>query len=113
MTGGRWLRSEMSFSVAERNAGLPPRPMPGREIIKQLLDFLLSGGVAPGSRIPSERQLAEGLGVGRMMIREAVKSLSLLGLLEQRVGDGTYLSRSSSDLPPGDRMGAHARRKAF
>ncbi|MCQ0013939.1 FadR/GntR family transcriptional regulator [Actinomadura madurae] len=33
-------------------------------------------------------------------MREAIKSLSLLGLLEQRVGDGTYLSRSSSDLLP-------------
>jgi len=77
-----------------------PREAPLAEITRKLLDFLLSGEVEPGSRIPSERQLAEALGVGRSSVREAVKSLSLLGLLDVRQGDGTYLSRSSSDLLP-------------
>jgi GntR family transcriptional repressor for pyruvate dehydrogenase complex len=67
---------------------------------RRLIDYLLSGDVAPGQKIPSERQLAEALGVGRSTIREAIKSLELLGLLEQRVGDGTYLSGSSSELLP-------------
>lgn len=92
----------MSFSLAEKGAGrdVPVRQPPSQEIVKRLLDALLSGDVAPGSRIPSERTLAEELKVGRGMIREAIKSLSLLGLLEQKVGDGTYLSKSSSDLLP-------------
>ena len=73
---------------------------PTVEITRRLLDYLLSGQLTPGQKIPSERQLAEGLAVGRGALREAIKSLSLLGLLEQRIGDGTYLSRSSSDLLP-------------
>lgn len=73
---------------------------PGVELTRRLLSYLLSGELTPGQRIPSERQLAEALSAGRSTVREAIKSLSLLGLLEQRVGDGTYLSASSSDLLP-------------
>jgi GntR family transcriptional repressor for pyruvate dehydrogenase complex len=86
-------------------APLPQGPVtrqagPTVQITRRLLDYLLSGEVTPGQKIPSERQLAEALAVGRGALREAIKSLSLLGLLEQRIGDGTYLSRSSSDLLP-------------
>jgi GntR family transcriptional repressor for pyruvate dehydrogenase complex len=76
------------------------REGPTVEITRRLLDYLLSGELTPGQKIPSERQLAEALSVGRGALRESIKSLSLLGLLDQRVGDGTYLSRSSSDLLP-------------
>lgn len=78
----------------------PRRDGPGVELTRRLLEFLLSGELKPGQRIPSERQLAEALQAGRSTVREAIKSLSLLGLLEQRVGDGTYLSSSTSDLLP-------------
>jgi len=86
-------------------AALPQGPVTRQagstvEITRRLLDYLLSGQLKPGQKIPSERQLAEALAVGRGALREAIKSLSLLGLLEQRIGDGTYLSRSSSDLLP-------------
>jgi GntR family transcriptional regulator, transcriptional repressor for pyruvate dehydrogenase complex len=86
-------------------AALPQGPVtrqagPTVEITRRLLEYLLSGQLRPGQKIPSERQLAEALEVGRGALREAIKSLSLLGLLEQRIGDGTYLSRSSSDLLP-------------
>ena len=70
------------------------------EITRRLLEFLLSGDIEPGSKIASERQLAEALQVGRGSVREAIKSLSLLGLLDVRQGDGTYLSRGGSDLLP-------------
>lgn len=76
------------------------REGPGVEVTRGLLQYLLSGEFVPGQRIPSERQLSQALDTGRSTVREAIKSLSLLGLLEQRVGDGTYLSRSSSDLLP-------------
>lgn len=82
-----------NFKVTRRDG-------PGVEVTRGLLQYLLSGEFAPGQRIPSERQLSEALGTGRSTVREAIKSLSLLGLLEQRVGDGTYLSGSSSDLLP-------------
>jgi GntR family transcriptional repressor for pyruvate dehydrogenase complex len=70
------------------------------EIARKLLGYLLSGTVKPGERIPSERQLAETLGVGRSIVREALKSLTVLGLIDVRQGDGTYLKRTDSDLLP-------------
>ncbi len=70
------------------------------EVVRRLLAFLLSGEIAIGQRIPSERQLAESLGVGRSVIREALKPLQLLGLLDVRIGDGTYLKEADSSLLP-------------
>jgi len=64
------------------------------------MEYLLSGTVSPGQRLPGERALSEALGVSRATLRDAIKSLSLLGLLEQRQGDGTYLSQSESYLLP-------------
>jgi len=70
------------------------------EITRRLLDFLLSGEVQPGERLPSERKLAESLGVGRSHVRQAIKSLTVLGLIDVRQGDGTYLKRTDSPLLP-------------
>lgn len=69
-------------------------------IARKLLDYLLSGSFTPGQRIPSERQLMQAMGVSRSAVREANKSLSLLGLLEIRQGDGTYLRKSGFSLLP-------------
>ncbi len=82
------------------------------ELANRLLQYLMSGDIAPGQRLPGERALSEALGVGRAALREALKSLSLLGLLEHRQGDGTYLSNTHSDLLPkviewGLLLGAH------
>ena len=68
------------------------------EVARRLLAYLLSGAVEPGSKIPSERQLAETLGVGRAVVREGLRALTLLGLTDVRQGDGTYLRRPGSDL---------------
>lgn len=70
------------------------------EIARRLVEFLLAGGVEPGDRMPSERALAEAFGVGRSAMREALKALTLIGLLEVRHGDGTYLKKADSALLP-------------
>lgn len=70
------------------------------EVARRLVDYLLSGGIEPGGRMPSERQLAEAFGVGRSAVREAIAALSLIGLIEVRHGDGTYLKRPDSPLLP-------------
>jgi GntR family transcriptional repressor for pyruvate dehydrogenase complex len=70
------------------------------EVARRLVDYLLSGGVEPGTRIPSERQLAEAFGVGRSAVREAIAALTLIGLIEVRHGDGTFLKRPESPLLP-------------
>lgn len=84
---------------------LPSKPLSRRvpvhvELARSLMGYLLSGAVSPGQRLPGERALSEALGVSRSSLRDAIKSLSLLGLLEQRQGDGTYLSTSESYLLP-------------
>ena len=46
----------------------------------------------PGSRLPTERELSERLGVGRSTVREAVRSLSFIGAVQARQGAGTYVT---------------------
>jgi GntR family transcriptional regulator, transcriptional repressor for pyruvate dehydrogenase complex len=75
------------------------QPLPAR-VARLMLDYLLAGRISAGARLPSERQLAEEIGVGRSVIREALKSLALLGLIEIRQGDGTYLKSTESELLP-------------
>jgi GntR family transcriptional repressor for pyruvate dehydrogenase complex len=70
------------------------------QVARKLVEYLLSGAIAPGARMPSERQLAEAFGVGRSAMREAIKGLSLIGLVEVRQGDGTYLRKADSALLP-------------
>jgi GntR family transcriptional repressor for pyruvate dehydrogenase complex len=70
------------------------------EVAQVLVRHLLGGSYQPGQRLPSERALAESLGVGRSVVREALKSLTLLGLVEVRQGDGTFLQSSGSNLLP-------------
>ncbi|MFB6672111.1 FadR/GntR family transcriptional regulator [Streptomyces sp. NPDC056390] len=75
-----------------------PREPLASEVSRRLIDFLMSGEVQPGERIPSERQLTEMLGVNRPTVREAIKSLGFLGLLEIRQSSGTYFRGADSDV---------------
>lgn len=71
------------------------------EIIKKLIDLINSGALRPGDKLPSERDLMEQLQVSRASIREALRSLSLAGLLETRPGNGTYVSECFSSFIAG------------
>jgi GntR family transcriptional regulator, transcriptional repressor for pyruvate dehydrogenase complex len=77
---------------------LAPREPLGSEVARRLLDYLLSGAVPPGGKIPSERRLAESLGVNRPAVREAIRALGFLGLLEVRQGSGTYFRGPDQEL---------------
>lgn len=77
-----------------------PREPLSAEVARALLEAVFSGQIKPGTRMPSERQLAEQFGVGRFVVREALKSLGLMGLLEVRQGDGTYVRPPDSTLLP-------------
>jgi GntR family transcriptional regulator, transcriptional repressor for pyruvate dehydrogenase complex len=92
--------TDLPSAVPAGPSALPRRDSASAEITRHLLSYLLSGDVTPGQKIPSERQLADALEVGRSAVREAIKSLSLLGLLDVRQGDGTYLAGSASGLLP-------------
>jgi len=62
------------------------------EIVNDLQAIIQQEGIRPGDKLPSERVLAERLGVGRSSVREALRSMELLGLIQTKHGGGTYLS---------------------
>ncbi|MBN1497408.1 MAG: FadR family transcriptional regulator [Spirochaetes bacterium] len=60
-------------------------------IVAQLQEKILSGTYREGDRLPAERDLADSLDVNRSTVREAIKKLEMLGLVEIRHGDGVYV----------------------
>lgn len=67
------------------------------QVGRQFRERITSGGWPVRSRIPGEKHLAHELGVSRGTVREALRALTAAGLLEPRVGDGTYV-RASDEL---------------
>jgi DNA-binding FadR family transcriptional regulator len=67
-------------------------------VARQLVQQLGAEHFPVGARLPSERQLAQMLGVGRSTLREALTALELLGLVEVRPGSGSYLRSDSKQL---------------
>jgi DNA-binding FadR family transcriptional regulator len=67
------------------------------QIADRLLAQLRSGALAPGSRLPGERELALGMGVGRASVREALGWLQVRGLIETRPGAGSYVVEDVAD----------------
>lgn len=61
------------------------------EIVKQLREMITIDGLKTGDKIPSERELSERLNFGRSSVREALRALELLGLIETRRGEGTFI----------------------
>jgi GntR family transcriptional repressor for pyruvate dehydrogenase complex len=60
-------------------------------IVTQILDMVKSGELRPGDRLPTERDLALELHVSRTAIREALRSMELMGIIESKVGGGTFI----------------------
>lgn len=61
------------------------------EIVRQIQRKILSGDLPEGDKLPPERELAASLQVNRATVREALKKLEILGLIEIRHGDGIYI----------------------
>lgn len=60
--------------------------------IDRIKGLILSGALGPRDRLPTERELAEQLNISRPTIREAIRALTALNILESRQGDGTYVT---------------------
>ncbi|MGE4250253.1 MAG: FadR/GntR family transcriptional regulator [Parvibaculaceae bacterium] len=60
-------------------------------VTERILSLISSGQVKPGERLPSEHSLAALLGVGRSSIREALRSLAIIGVVESQSGRGTVV----------------------
>ncbi|MFV2051091.1 FadR/GntR family transcriptional regulator [Bacillus sp. AFS040349] len=61
------------------------------EILRHIRTIIADKQLSYGDKIPSERELAENLKVGRSSVREALRALELLGMIETRRGEGTFL----------------------
>ncbi|PDM38550.1 GntR family transcriptional regulator [Bacillus cereus] len=61
------------------------------EIDKKIRSIMEEDGLVAGDRLPSERELSSRLNVGRSSVREALRALELVGLIETRRGEGTFI----------------------
>jgi GntR family transcriptional repressor for pyruvate dehydrogenase complex len=68
------------------------------EAIGKIKEMIISGRVRPGEKLPREADLAAELGLSRNSLREAVKALSLINVLDVRQGDGTYATSLAPSL---------------
>jgi GntR family transcriptional regulator, transcriptional repressor for pyruvate dehydrogenase complex len=93
----------MTDAAENDNIGSPPpnrpvarfRPIAPERlsdgVVEQFRQMLLLGQLVPGQRLPNERELGETFGISRNSVREALRQLELLTLVERRRGDGTYV----------------------
>jgi GntR family transcriptional repressor for pyruvate dehydrogenase complex len=68
------------------------------DICRKMVTHLIRGDWREAERIPPERELCQRLGVGRASLREALKALEIMGMIETRLGDGTYVCNRSDFL---------------
>ncbi|GGY48175.1 FadR/GntR family transcriptional regulator [Streptomyces xanthochromogenes] len=68
------------------------------EAIEKIKEMIVSGALRPGDRLPKESELAARLGLSRNSLREAVRALSLIRILDVRQGDGTYVTSLDPQL---------------
>lgn len=64
-----------------------------RRAIEQIKAMIAEGLLEPGQRLPTERDLAAQLGISRSSMREAIRALTVLGVLEARHGSGIYVTQ--------------------
>lgn len=69
------------------------------QVMSQLAGKITSGELEPGERLPDERSLATMFGVTRSRIREALRALSLIGLIEIKPGGGSFVSEKGGQIP--------------
>ena len=62
------------------------------DVVDGVKQMILDGRLQPGERLPAEKELAATLGVSRGSLREGVRALGTLGILDSRHGDGTYVT---------------------
>jgi GntR family transcriptional repressor for pyruvate dehydrogenase complex len=81
--------------VAGRDLPINPVDTASRAdvVLEQMFDLFLSGELELGQRLPSEADLAKRFGIGRNTVREAMKVLQVLGVVERRQGEGSRVAR--------------------
>ncbi len=106
---------------AEEGTGVPRlkevrRTLLAENVTEQLMGMIRSGHIGLGERVPPEHVLMEQLSVGRSSVREALRGLALIGLIERRPRRGTVVVSTLPKLPgpmAGDAMAKWALRDLF
>lgn len=95
------IASPVSPPAAEETTA-PTRPARRTSVtddaITRIRQMILVGELAPGERLPPEADLAANLGLSRTSLREAVRALTLLGVIDTRQGDGSYITGLGPEL---------------
>ena len=66
-------------------------------VMEQIKDLVKKGQLMSGDKLPSERELCEKLEVSRSSVREALKALQMLGLIESKHGEGNFIKENFED----------------
>jgi len=75
-------------------------PQRYEHVAERLAGEIRSGAYAPGERLPSERELARRLEVGRASVREAIAALQVQGVIETRPGSGSFVAADAAARLP-------------
>ena len=67
------------------------------EIVEQIKQLITDGKLKPGDKLLAERELAEQFQVSRASVREAIRTLEMLGVIDIRPGEGTFVRNSGTD----------------
>ena len=88
-------RDRSTHAVSRKEFRAVRKTRVSQDIIEQVRDLVTSGRLKPGDRLPSERELSQALSVSRSSVREAVRAMESLGLIEARAGEGTFVASPS------------------
>ena len=83
-------RNEVAFTAVKRTRLF-------EDVARQIQGLIVDGALQPGDLLPPERELAERFGVSRSSVRDAIRTLELVGLVVPRQGEGTVVADVSPD----------------
>ncbi|WP_236686891.1 FadR/GntR family transcriptional regulator [Ornithinibacillus contaminans] len=72
---------------------MSPKQKVYQGVLQEIRNYIELENLRPGDKLPSERELSEKLAAGRSSVREALRAMELIGLIETRHGEGTFLSK--------------------
>ncbi len=87
----------ISPEPSERFGGSIERSSIAFQILERIKSALIRGDLKPGDYLPSETELTQSLGIGKSSVREAIKMLQAIGIVEVRRGHGTIIRREPGD----------------
>lgn len=83
-------------TIRFRSVDSQPAPNLGSAIVDEIVGMIVAGTLKPGDRLPAIEDLCQQLRVGRTSVREALKALDVIGLVEIRHGKGTFVGENPS-----------------